>query len=208
MITDPNDYFTRGCGRCDKFDSPACKVHTWAEGLAVLRDICRDLGLSETAKWGHPTYMHAGRNICILGAFKDNYRLTFMNAGLMKDPDGVLQKRGPNTQSADMLVFDDPGAAAKAAPLIRAYLAEAMGYAEQGLKDATPRPEVDLPEELVQALDNDPELAEAFAALTPGRQRSYALNLAAAKQPQTRINRIEKFRPKIIAGKGATERMS
>ena len=37
--------------------------------------------------------------------------------------------------------------------------------------------EFTLPDELVAALDEDPELAEAFAALTPVRQRSYVLHL-------------------------------
>ena len=60
--------------------------------------------------------------------------------------------------------------------------------------------------ELVAALDADPALAEAFAALTPGRQKSWALFLNDAKTPATRLSRIEKGRARIIAGKGATER--
>ena len=48
--------------------------------------------------------------------------------------------------------------------------------------------------------------AEAFAALTPGRQKSWALFLNDAKTPATRLSRIEKGRARIIAGKGATER--
>ena len=62
------------------------------------------------------------------------------------------------------------------------------------------------PVELAEALDADPELAEAFQDLTPGRQKSYAINLNAAKKPETRVARIVKFRDKIFAGKGATER--
>ena len=63
-----------------------------------------------------------------------------------------------------------------------------------------------MPDELVEALDADPELADAFRALTPGRQNSYVINLAQAKQPATRTASIEKFRPRILAGKGAQER--
>ena len=62
------------------------------------------------------------------------------------------------------------------------------------------------PDELTEALDADPELAEAFQALTPGRQKSYLFALNQAKQSATRVARIEKFREKIIAGKGAMER--
>jgi uncharacterized protein YdeI (YjbR/CyaY-like superfamily) len=63
-----------------------------------------------------------------------------------------------------------------------------------------------MPDELTEALDADPELAEAFQALTPGRQKSYMFNLNQAKQSATRTARIEAFREKIIAGKGALER--
>jgi len=58
----------------------------------------------------------------------------------------------------------------------------------------------------VDALDDDPELAQAFQALTPGRQRSYVLHLEAAKKSETRTARIIKARDRILAGKGATER--
>ena len=54
-------------------------------------------------------------------------------------------------------------------------------------------------------IDGDPDLAEAFHALTPGRQKSYVILLAGAKTSATRLARIDKARPKILAGKGATE---
>jgi uncharacterized protein YdeI (YjbR/CyaY-like superfamily) len=66
--------------------------------------------------------------------------------------------------------------------------------------------ELDLPEALVDALECDAELAKAFAALTPGRQRSYVIALSSAKKPETRVARVAKFRAPILAGKGAMER--
>jgi uncharacterized protein YdeI (YjbR/CyaY-like superfamily) len=62
-----------------------------------------------------------------------------------------------------------------------------------------------LPYELAEALESDPELAEAFHRLTPGRQKSYIINLDSAKKPETRISRIIAFRDRILAGKGAME---
>jgi uncharacterized protein YdeI (YjbR/CyaY-like superfamily) len=47
-----------------------------------------------------------------------------------------------------------------------------------------------------------PALAEAFHALTPGRQRGYLLFFGAAKQAKTREARIEKSVPRILKGKG------
>lgn len=206
MITEIEDYFTRGCGRCDRFDTPDCSTTQWAEGLRNLREICLDLGLEEAVKWGHPCYMHAGRNIAIIGAFRGDFRISFFDAALLKDPEGVLEKQGPNTQHADMIRFTENGHVRERAPVIRAYLTEAMGYAREGIRPPKNTQAPDLPEELVEALDADVELAEAFYALTPGRQKSYVINLNGAKKAETRMARIAKFRDKIIAGKGAMER--
>ncbi|MES2666986.1 MAG: YdeI/OmpD-associated family protein [Pseudomonadota bacterium] len=206
MITDIAEYFLNGCGRCDRFSTPDCSVHRWAHGLADLRRICVAAGLVETVKWGHPCYMHAGRNIAIIGALCGDFRLTFFNAALMTDPDGILEKQGPNTRHADMIRFSDNASVARMAPVIRACLAEAMGHAAAGIRPAKDERPLDLPDELLDALDSDPDLAEAFQALTPGRQKSYAIALASAKTAATRVARIARFRPHILAGKGAHDR--
>lgn len=205
MITDIEDYFAKGCGRCPRFATPNCSTKTWAKGLKDLRRICLSAGLVETVKWGHPCYMFADRNIAIIGAMIGDFRLTFFNAALMKDHKRILEKQGPNTSHSDMICFKDNATPAALEPTILDYLKEAMRYAEAGLKPAKEKHVIELPDELVEALDADPGLAEAFHALTPGRQRSYVINLTSTKTPATRVARIEKFRPKIIAGKGATE---
>lgn len=206
MITDIEDFFTRGCGRCARFDTPDCSVRHWTAGLNHLRRICRETQLEETVKWAHPCYMHRGRNVAIIGALRGDFRLSFFNAALMKDLEGVLERPGENTKHPDMIRFTSNGQVADMEGIIRAYLEEAMAYAEQGLKPPKEDGGFDLPDELVEALDADPELAEAFHALTPGRQRSYVIALSSAKTSQTRINRIARYREKIVVGKGAMER--
>lgn len=206
MITDPAVFFEKGCGRCDRFDTPDCSTRRWIDGLNHLRRICLDMGLSEQAKWGHPCYMHAGRNIALMGAFREDFRFTFMNGSLLTDPEGILKPAGPNSQVSNVLYLTANEQVGELEPIIRAYLTELMDFAERGVKPPKVEREIDMPDELVDALDDDPELAEAFHALTPGRQRSYAINLNSAKTSATRINRIAKFRDKIIAGKGAMER--
>ena len=205
MITDPDVYFEKGCGRCEKFDTPDCATKKWATGLAELRRIALDEGLEEVAKWGHPCYMAHDRNIILFGAFKDEIRLNFMRARLLKDPEGVLTPSGPNSVGKEVWRFDDNDAVAEQEATIRAYIREAVDYAERGLKPEKIERKDPWPDELTTALDDDPELAEAFDSLTPGRQRSYLINLNSAKQSETRVRRIEKFRDRILVGKGATE---
>lgn len=206
MITHIEDFFTKGCGRCARFATPDCSTRLWIDGLNELRRICRDVGLDEQVKWAHPCYVHAGRNIAIMGAFRGDFRLSFFDAALLKDPHRVLEKQGPNTRHPDAIRFTDSGRVAELEPVIRSYLEEAMGYAEAGVRPPKEEAELELPDELVEALDADPELAEAFHGLTPGRQKSYVIHLASAKKSETRVRRIEKARDKILAGKGATER--
>ena len=103
MITDADDFFTKGCGRCARFDTPDCSTRQWIDGLNNLRRICRDMGLEETVKWAHPTYMHAGRNIAIFGAFRGDFRLSFMNASLLNDTEGVLEPQGPNSRTPGVM---------------------------------------------------------------------------------------------------------
>lgn len=206
MITEIDDYFTKGCGRCDRFATPECSTRFWAEGLADLRRICLAAGLEETVKWGHPCYMHAGRNIAIFGAFRGDYRITFLNGALMKDPEGILQRQGPNSHTADAIRMKDNAQVKALEPVILAYLTEAKGYADAGIKPPRTATTIDLPDELIEVLDADPDLAEAFHALTRGRQNSYAVNLNSAKTAATRYARIEKFRDKIMSGKGAQDR--
>lgn len=206
MITDIEDYFSKGCGRCDRFATADCSTRQWEEGLHRLREICLSLELDEQVKWGHPCYVFAGRNIVLMGAFRTDFCLSFMNASLLKDPNRILEKRGPNTQTPDMIRFTSNDQVEGLEPIIRSYIGEAKGYAAAGVKPQKKKAAFSLPDELVEAMDHDPELAEAFHALTPGRQRSYVINLNSAKKAETRISRIMKFRPKILAGKGAMER--
>ena len=206
MITDVGDFFTRGCGRCARFDTPDCSARRWAGGLAALRVLCLDAGLEETVKWGHPCYMHAGRNVAILGAFREDFRISFFEAGLLSDPGGVLERQGPSTRGPDAIRFRDNAGPAEMAEVVAACLREAMAHAAAGRRAPREAGEIALPEELVDALDADPELAEAFGLLTPGRQRSYVIALASAKTSATRVARIARFRDRILAGKGATER--
>jgi uncharacterized protein YdeI (YjbR/CyaY-like superfamily) len=206
MITDIEEYFANGCGRCERFATPECSTRQWRSGLANLRQICVGMDLVESVKWGHPCYMHRNRNIVIIGALRDDFRLSFFNAALMQDTDGVLEKQGPNTQYPDMIRFTNNAQVEKLKPIIKSYLVESMCYADAGIKPPKQMGDIQLPDELLEALESDPELAEAFYGLTPGRQKSYVINLNSAKKPETRVLRIAKFRDKILAGKGAMDR--
>ncbi len=206
MITEVEEYFQNGCGRCERFATVNCSARRWQTGLTALRQICLDCGLIETVKWGQPCYQHAGRNIALMGALRDDFRISFFDAVLLNDPQGILEKPGPNTQYACLIRFTDDLQVRQMQPGISDFLSQAKANAEAGTRPARTSPELELPVELTEAFLADAVLAAAFAALTPGRQRSYVINLSAAKKTETRVARISRFRAGILAGKGLHER--
>ena len=71
----------------------------------------------------------------------------------MKDPEGVLERQGPNTQNADAIRFTDLADVGAKAAVICAYLAESMEYAAAGINAPKVIRELELPEEMIEAMD-------------------------------------------------------
>ena len=42
MITDVEDYFTKGCGRCDRFGTPDCSTRRWID-VRTARGVVRNV---------------------------------------------------------------------------------------------------------------------------------------------------------------------
>ena len=206
MITEASDFFTDGCGRCPRFATDACSARRWVPGLAALRRLALDAGLEESVRWGHPCYRHAGRNLALLGTFREDFRLTLPDAALLSDPEGLLHKNGPNSQTETTVFFTATDDVARHRDALATLLTQARNQAGAGERPRRETPEAELPEALVAAMDDDPMLAAAFCDLTPGRQRSYVIVLSQARTEATRVTRIARLRDKILAGKGANER--
>jgi uncharacterized protein YdeI (YjbR/CyaY-like superfamily) len=199
-------YFDDGCGRCARFQTDDCSARQWSLGLEILRDICLAQELQETIKWSHPCYTYSDRNIAILGAFRTDFRITFMNAELLSDKAGVLVRAGDQSQVANVLKFTSQDDVVRAAPSITEFLFQLKERAASGVKTQRKVTPVEIPDVLLSVLHDDPELRAAFDKLTPGRQKSYAILVNSAKRHETKIARISKSRDKILQGKGALDR--
>ena len=186
-------------------DSYLQRSEQWPDEIAALRPILVGCGLTEEIKWGKPCYSHEGRNIVILQEMKDFLALMFFKGALLNDPDGVLEDQGPNSRSARRMCFTSVDDVARSADTVEVYVAEAIDVEDAGL-EPPPAPELVLVEELQHRLDHDAAFKAAFEALTPGRQREYNLHISDAKQAETRVARVEKYAPKILAGKGMRDR--
>jgi len=199
-------YLTDGCGRCDKYQTPDCKVLTWMEPLMALRKLLKTTELGEQLKWGSPTYTVDGKNVLMLTCFKDFACITFFQGSLLDDPEGRLDKAGPNSQAGRLMKFTSAEQVHRDEEQLLAFVARATELKRSGAKVVIDRSAEPMPDELQDALDADPDLQAAFDALTPGRQRSHILHVGGAKQSATRARRAQKCIPKILAGKGFLDR--
>lgn len=170
-----------------------------------MQRLLASFALKEECKWGKPTYTLDGKNIVILQGFKEYFGLMFFQGALLKDPKHVLVQLG-RTQAGRLMKFTSVSEIAAQATTIKAYVREAIAAARAGLQVEIKTVEAPVPAELKEKFRKDPRLKKAFAALTPGRQRSYLYHFAGAKQSATRIARIEKALPAIFAGRGFLER--
>lgn len=197
-----DQFLLEGCMRCPKGATPACKVHKWRDILEFLRQLLLNTELQEERKWGVPTYSLNGKNVVIIGVFKESCVLSFLKGGLLEDPYQILERPGPNSQEGRFIRFTQLSQAQEIETKIKEYLLQAIEVERSGKKASTKPAFPVLPEELLQKFAEHPNLETAFFALSPGRQRGYVIHFSEAKQSATRLNRIEKYLPKIFAGKG------
>ena len=191
--------------RNPRVDTFVSRAKRWRGEIKKLRSILLDCGLSEDLKWGKPCYLFEAKNVAIIQPFKEHCALMFFKGSLLEDTHGLLRSQGENTQSALRLELRSEAEIEEA--VVRSYVEQAIAVEKAGLEvDFKAKRELELPEELVRMQTENRELAKAFAALTPGRQRAYVLYFTGAKQSKTRSARIEKHIPRILAGKGIHDR--
>lgn len=182
------------------------KAGKWQKEYQKLRTITLDCGLSEELKWGVPCYTYKNSNVVLIHGFKEYCALLFHKGALLHDTENILIQQTENVQSARQIRFTNLEEILELEAVIKAYIHEAIEVEKAGLKvEMKKTKEFEMPEEFQTALDEDPELKEAFKALTPGRQRGYLLHFSGAKQSKTRVSRIEKAIPDIFAGKGLND---
>ena len=175
----------------------------WQAEMKALRKVCQSTELEEAFKWKQPCYTFEGKNVCIIGAFKDYCVLSFFKGALLKDSAGILEKPGPNTRSGRIVKITSLSQVNKLKRTLSSYISEAIQLEKDGKEvDFGKNRKVDMPEVLVKKLNEDSAFKKAFEALTPGRKRGYLIYFSGSKNDTTILNRIEKYREKIMQGKG------
>lgn len=122
---------------------------------------------------------------------------------MLQDPQAILVQQTTNVQAARQIRFASLADIDERHAAINACLDEAIAIEKSGAKVVMKTAaQFDVPSEFSTRLDDDSALAEAFHALTPGRQKAYLLHFAGAKQSATRQARVDKHAPRILKGLG------
>lgn len=179
------------------------KPSEWQKAVHKLRTLALESGLTEGLTYGKPTYYIDGQKIFLIHTFKDYAAVLFFKGVLMQDPENILIQQTENVQAGRQLRFTSDDQITAIEKTILKYIQNAVEVEKSGkqvvFKKTT---EFVMVEEFKNKLADSPELAEAFYALTPGRQRGYLLYFSSAKQSKTREDRIAKSTPYILRGKG------
>lgn len=179
------------------------KAGKWENEIRALRKTILSCQLQEELKWGTPCYTIDGRNIVLIHIFKEYCAVLFFKGVALQDAQKLLIQQTENVQTARQMRFTSLSEIKKTTTALKVYIFEAIEVEKSGVKMPLKKTkEFPMAEEFKSALNKSAKLKKAFEALTPGRQRAYLLHFSSAKQSATRLARIEKYVPKILAGKG------
>jgi uncharacterized protein YdeI (YjbR/CyaY-like superfamily) len=143
-------------------------------------------GAEETIKWGMPSFTYKGRPLANMAAFKAHATFGFWDRSEMatgKERDAMGQF-GRIASLADLPPAEE----------VEALARRAGELIERGVKPAraakAPKPEAEVPPELIEALAADDLAAATFDAFPPSCRREYCEWVAEAKRPETRAKRV------------------
>ena len=180
----------------------------WSGMLHRLRHLLLDAGLAETIKWGGPVYVHRGKNVVGLGAYKKFVSLWFFQGVELTDPLRVLTQAQETTKSLRQWRFTDEQAIDEDA--VRSYIDEAIRIAERTKKRkgsaAETEKALEIPDELADIFDKDKKLIEKFEAFPFYKRKEFVEYVASAKREATRRRRAERCAELIERGEGLHDR--
>ena len=141
-----------------------------------------------------------------LGGFKSYLGIWFFNGVFMKDEAKVLVNAQEGVTKA-LRQWRFTSAKEIKPALIKKYVQEAIKNAKAG-KEIKPEKKaaIPIPVELQNAFKKNKSMKPTFTALTPFKQREYLEYITEAKTEPTRIKRVEKITPMILAGKGLNDK--
>ncbi|WP_149275180.1 YdeI/OmpD-associated family protein [Pareuzebyella sediminis] len=195
-------------GSSNKVEAYYNEAHRFRSALGKLRELALSAGLEETFKWNFPTYTLKGKNVLSICRFKNHFGIWFFNGVFLEDPKKVLKnaQKGKTQAMRHWKFSDEKEIDVKA---VYGYMLEAIENQKKGIR-LKPAPkahtyDIEIPELLQKAFQENPKTKKAFQKLTPYKQKEYTEYIADAKRESTKLARLEKILPMILAEKGLND---
>ncbi|MBF4491974.1 YdeI/OmpD-associated family protein [Flavobacterium sp. MR2016-29] len=181
------------------------KVNQWEEELLYLKAIIDKTELIETIKWGGPVYVYNKKNVIGIGGFKDYFTIWFFNGVFLKDEKKkLINAQEDKTKSLRQWRFTSKEEINEKDVL--EYIAEAIENEKQGKIIKPAKKEAIVSELLENEMNKNPALAEAFQKFSAYKQYEFLEYIESAKQEKTKLARIEKVIPMILANIGLNDK--
>jgi uncharacterized protein YdeI (YjbR/CyaY-like superfamily) len=156
--------------------------------------------IEEAMKWSFPHFMHHGI-LCSMAAFKEHCSFGFWKESLVLGSADMPRDEAMGQFGRIRSLSDLPSR-----ETLIEYVRRAMRLNEQGVKvpkaqAGKGRPELEIPEPFLRALEGHPEAAAAFEGFSPSHRREYVEWIAEAKREETRDRRIRTALEWLAEGK-------
>jgi uncharacterized protein YdeI (YjbR/CyaY-like superfamily) len=151
--------------------------------------------VKETLKWGMPSFDYKGP-LCTFAAFKHHAVFSFWKNTFLNDPLNYLKPQ-KNEGGEAMGQFGKLTTVNQLPPddVMLDFIIQAMELNEAGInlpkKQKVTDSEVSIPDDLMKALNKNPEALNTFLNFTPSQKREYTLWIEEAKTETTRTKRLE-----------------
>jgi uncharacterized protein YdeI (YjbR/CyaY-like superfamily) len=182
------------------------KNPNWNKILVPLRNIMLETGLKETIKWNMPVYTYKNKNLIGLVALKNYVSLWFFEGVLLKDKKNILvSAKGNNTKAQRQWRFTKVSEINK--NQINNFAQQAVLLVNQGVKVpmAKKKPLV-IPVELQEKFKDNKKLKDLFESHSLTNKREFCEYIIQAKKEATKIRRLEKIIPMILANVGLNDK--
>ncbi|MEO8430268.1 MAG: YdeI/OmpD-associated family protein [Acidobacteriota bacterium] len=159
--------------------------------------------VEETLKWGMPSFIHRGKILCGMAAFKEHCTFGFWHGGMVE----VLRAGGEEAESAmgsfgRLTGLGDLPSDAKMSGYIRKATAltesDVPARPPRARQPATPAP---VPPDLAAGLKKNKPAAKTFQAFAPSHRNEYVEWITEARRPETRQKRLETALEWLAEGK-------
>ena len=153
--------------------------------------------VEEGMRWSMPAFLHKGRPLANMAAFKAHATLGFWRGSEIVQSAAAEKAMGQFGRLASLA--DLPSAEALQDMIRRAAALAEAGPAPR--PKSAPKPEPAMPEDFASALAEQPAAQACFAGFSPSCRREYLEWVIEAKRPETRSKRIAQAVEWIAEGK-------